>query len=150
MLHWNGQSLTREDVQPNATLFSAVATADRVYAVGQSNSSLGIIFEREDGAWHPAAVADSLEGSPPWRGVAAHAGEVYAVGEEGAVARRTPTGWVPESPGLSGEDLHVAWISPDASVWAVGGKFDQAITEDGVMLYRGERAVPPLPEAVNP
>jgi hypothetical protein len=132
MLHWNGSALERVELEADV-LFSVGTGTDRVVAVGESRSE-GVVFEYDDGEWQ---AAPAIAGAPPWRGVAADGDRAYAVGEFGTVLRRDPSGWVSDPTALTSEDFHAAWLDPGGGLWVVGGRFDQPVTEDGVLLHKG-------------
>jgi len=122
------------------SLFSIGATANVVVAVG-GNVTNGRIYERVGTAWSNKTINPS---DPPWRGVAASEGGVFAVGQEGHVAERTSDGWVPEIPPGVVDSFHAAWVDPQGDVWAVGGKFDRIPPIDGIISRKGTTMVAPV------
>lgn len=136
-LHWDGVAVSRVVTGVTSSLFSIVTTPDLVVAAGGATGE-GRIAEHSAGAWTalPSIVP------VPWRGVAAGAGEVYAVGESGVVGQRTATGWqvVPQS--VTQLAFHAAWVDPDGGLWGTGGMFETLpLTRSGFLTYYG--AAPP-------
>jgi hypothetical protein len=133
-LHWDGASLAYVQTDADPSLFAVVTTAaDAVTAGGGSGG--GALYENDGSGWSRAA----LDSPYAWRGLAAAAGRVYAVGEYGLIGRRDGAGaWSIIQQQLIQLPFHAAWIDPDGGFWGVGGKFDQEpLTEDGFLLYMG-------------
>jgi hypothetical protein len=132
-LHWDGTALTRMPTGTTSSLFSIVTTPDVVVAVG-GYTGLGEILEYNGTGWTklPSLIPVA------WRGVAAGAGQVYAVGTAGATARRTAAGWSLLARPPTQLDFHAAWVDPDGGLWGVGGKFDTVpLTQEGFLTYYG-------------
>jgi hypothetical protein len=134
-LHWDGTALTRMATGITSPLFSIVTTPDVVIAVG-GYTGLGQIVEygAGTGAWttQPSLIPVA------WRGTAAGAGQIFAVGESGAVAQRIATGWSLLDPPMTQNSFHAAWVDPNGGLWGVGGMFDTVpLTSDGYLAYYG-------------
>jgi len=132
-LHWDGTALIRMPTGITASLFSIVTTPDVVIAVGGS-AGLGQIVEYGAGAWttQPSLIPVA------WRGTAAGSDQVFAVGESGAVARRTVAGWSLLDQPMTQDSFHAAWVDPEGGLWGVGGMFDTLpLTSDGFLAYYG-------------
>ncbi|MBN2493674.1 MAG: hypothetical protein JXR96_03695 [Deltaproteobacteria bacterium] len=87
---------------------------DSAWAAG-----VGGAIQRFDGArWRRYDLGPRDDLNDIW----SHGSEVWAVGRQGAVLRKTPHGWqtsvaaVPSSP-----DLHAIWGSGNGPIWVVGG-----------------------------
>src|SRR5690606_27986869 len=107
-----------------------------------TNLANGVLYEHDGEGW--ASRVPTVDG-PVWRGVTPTGEHAYVVGMFGAVLRLTPSGWASDPHGLTTEALHAAWSDAAGNLFAVGGKFDQALTTDGVLLYKGTAELPPLP-----
>jgi len=132
-LHWDGAALTKMPTGTKSSLFSIVTTPDVVVAVG-GYTGLGEILEYDGAAWSelPSLIPVA------WRGVAAGADQVYAVGVSGAAAQRTAAGWQLLDRPPTQLDFHAAWIDPQGGLWGVGGHFDTVpLTQDGFLAYYG-------------
>jgi hypothetical protein len=132
-LHWDGTALTRMPTGIASSLFSIVTTPDVVIAVG-GYMGQGQIVEYAAAGWT----------SPPslipvaWRGAAAGADRVYAVGEAGAVGQRTAAGWSLLDRPKTQDNFHAAWVDPEGGLWGVGGLFDTLpLTSEGFLAYYG-------------
>lgn len=140
-LRWNGATLERQLTGATSPLFSIATTPERVFAVG-GVPSFGEMVEQTGAAWEPVDL------NPPvaWRGLAARARTVFALGESGVVARLEEAGWAfVEQTSIQG-DFHAAWIDPEDGLWSVGGAFNRTpLTTDGFITYFGARAIAPLP-----
>jgi hypothetical protein len=133
-LHWDGTVLTRMPTGITSSLFSIVTTPDVAIAVG-GYTGLGQIVEYGAGAWttQPSLIPVA------WRGIAAGAGQVFAVGESGTVAQRTvAAGWSLLDRPMTQDSFHAAWVDPEGGLWGVGGMFDTLpLTSDGFLAYYG-------------
>ena len=142
VLHWDGQALTSERIGGTGeSLFSIGCTMTRCATAG-SNTTNGVLYENEGAGW--ASKVPTMDG-PIWRGVTPIGEPTYVVGQFGAVLRRDGDGWKAETHGLTIEALHAAWADDDGNLFAVGGKFDRAITLDGILLFKGSAELPALP-----
>lgn len=136
-LHWDGAALTRVPTSLTVSLFSIVTTPDVVIAVGGTTGD-GEILENKGPAW----VAQPSLVPVAWRGVAAGADRVYAVGESGVVAQRTPTGWNVITQSVTQLAFHAAWVDPQGGLWGVGGMFDTLpLTTSGFLTYYGAATI---------
>jgi hypothetical protein len=142
MLHWDGAALTRDDVAEAADdpLFSVSCDSDRCVAVGGTTN--GGIFENTGDGW---VSSSPTEDAPVWRGVVVSDSGAQVVGLFGTMLTDDGGEWVADPQDLSSENLHASWVDPDGGVWAVGGKFDSPMTEDGVLLFKGENVPAELP-----
>lgn len=142
VLHWDGAALSSSTVGASGeSLFSLGCNAERCVTAG-SNTTNGVLYENTGADW--VSKVPTLDG-PVWRGVTPTGEHAYVVGQFGAVLRRDGNGWVPDSHGLTIETLHAAWSDDDGNLFTVGGKFDRALTIDGVVLFKGSSELPPLP-----
>lgn len=139
-LHWDGAALTSVATGVASSLFSIVTTPDVAIAVG-GYTGQGAIVEHTAGStgWttqpSPAPIT--------WRGVAAGAGRVFAVGEAGVVGQRTSTGWTLVDRYVTQLTFHAAWVDPAGGLWGVGGMFDALpLTSEGFLAYYGAAALP--------
>jgi hypothetical protein len=141
VLHWDGQSLTRENVgNVDENLFSIGVRSNLVVAVG-GNITNGQIYERVGTTWTKQTFQSS---NPPWRGVAVTEDAVYAVGQEAHVAQRGSSGWTEDVAEDAFDSFHAAWIDPKNALWAVGGKFDRIPPIDGIIAYKGTSSITPV------
>jgi hypothetical protein len=142
VLHWDGQTLTSEQIGTNdESLFSLGCTAALCLTAG-GNASNGVLYENAGSGWSSKVPT---EDGPVWRGVTPTGEDPYVVGQSGAVMRRGTGTYATERHGLTTEALHAAWVDADGNVFAVGGKFDRALTIDGVVIYKGTTDLPALP-----
>lgn len=136
-LHWDGTALTRVSTGiTTSSLFSIVTTPDVEIAVG-GYTGLGEIVEHTAAGWtaQPSLIPVA------WRGVAAGADHVYAVGEAGAVAERTASTWTLLERPSTQTAFHAAWVDPQGGLWGVGGKFETLpLTQEGFLAYYGVAA----------
>jgi hypothetical protein len=141
-LHWNGAALTRAPTGVTSSLFSIVTTPDVVISVG-GNTGRGDIVEHDATGWTTQPSISPVA----WRGVAAGADQVYAVGESGVVGQRTAAGWKLFDRPVTQLNFHAAWVDPKGGLWAVGGMFDTLpLTSEGFLSYYGAVA----PREVSP
>lgn len=131
-----------ERVQTGARerLLTVHAVGDRIAAVGGEQE--GTLIE----LWPDRRSATRLRGGAPLQGVAlVGEAEGWAVGEGGAIYRRTSRGWAAEPHGLTlgVEALQSVWIDEAGGVWAVGGNLLSPALDQGVLLRRGSR-IPPV------
>ncbi len=132
-LHWDGAALTRMPTGVTSSLFSIVTTPDLVVAVG-GDTGAGEIVEYEGAGWttQPSLITVA------WRGAAAGAHKVYAVGEAGTVGQRTSTGWSLLDRPVTNVNFHAAWVDQRGELWGVGGIFDTVpLTSAGFLAYYG-------------
>lgn len=142
VLHWDGTALTSMATGATSSLFSVVTTPEVAVAVG-GYTGQGQIVEHAAGS---AGWTTQPSLAPvTWRGAAAGAGQLFAVGESGVVAHRTSTGWSLVDRFVTQLTFHAAWVDPAGGLWGVGGMFDTLpLTSDGFLAYYG--AVEALPE----
>lgn len=142
VLHWDGQALSSEEVGPaGQSLFSIGCTAGRCVTAGTNNAN-GVLYENDGSGWTSRVPT---EDGPIWRGITPTGDHQYVVGMFGAVLRRAGDKWEADAHGKTPEALHAAWSDADGNLFAVGGKFDRAVTIDGVLLYKGTATLPALP-----
>lgn len=142
VLHWDGQSLSNEQIGTTSeSLFSIGCHETRCVTVG-TNTTNGVLYEHEGQSW---VSKNPMPNGPVWRGVTPTGPHRFVVGVFGAVIRDVDGEWVSDMHGLTGESLHAAWSDDEGNLFAVGGKFDRALTIDGVLLYKGKTELPPLP-----
>jgi hypothetical protein len=133
-LHWDGAALTSMPTGISSSLFSIVTTPDVVISAGGVPGQEGRIVEHDAAGWTTQALVSPVA----WRGVAAGADQVYAVGESGVVAQRTATGWSLTEGLVTEFTFHAAWVDPTGGLWGVGGMFDTLpLTLDGFLTYYG-------------
>jgi hypothetical protein len=133
-LHWDGAALTRMPTGITSSLFSIVTTPDVVIAVGGTTGLQGQIVEYGTAGWttQPSLIPVA------WRGAAAGADRVYAVGESGTVGQRTAAGWSLLDRPMTQDNFHAAWVDPQGGLWGVGGMFDTLpLTSNGFLAYYG-------------
>ncbi|HWO26800.1 MAG TPA: hypothetical protein VNO30_49060 [Kofleriaceae bacterium] len=142
VLHWDGQTISNERIGATGeSLFSIGCHESRCMTAG-TNITNGVLYQNDGQGW--VSRVPTPDG-PIWRGVTPLGEHAYVVGMVGSVLRLTPQGWVSDPHGLTTEALHAAWSDADGNLFAVGGKFDRALTIDGVMLYKGKTELPALP-----
>jgi len=142
VLHWDGQALSSERIGgTEESLFSIGCHAGRCVTAG-TNISNGVLYQNDGEGW--SSRVPTADG-PVWRGVTPMGEHAYVVGMFGAVIRLDAGRWVSDPHGLTTEALHAAWSDAEGNLYAVGGKFDRALTIDGVLLYRGKSELPALP-----
>ncbi|MDB4961826.1 MAG: hypothetical protein JWP01_1825 [Myxococcales bacterium] len=142
VLHWDGQTLSNEMIGGNdESLFSIGCTAELCLTAG-TNGSNGVLYENSGAGWSSKVPT---EDGPVWRGVTPAGDDPYIVGQFGAVARRGTGKYITEKHALTSESLHSAWVDDDGNLFAVGGKFDRALTIDGVVIFKGTIDLPVLP-----
>jgi hypothetical protein len=139
-LHWDGVALTSVATGVTSSLFSIVTTPQVAVAVG-GYTGRGDIVE------HTAGSAGwTVQPSPApvtWRGVAAGASRVFAVGESGVVGERTSAGWSLVDRFVTQLTFHAAWVDPTGGLWGVGGMFDTLpLTSEGFLAYFGSETLP--------
>jgi hypothetical protein len=133
-LHWDGTALTRMATGVTSSLFSIVTTPDVVVAVGGFTGQEGQIVEYGTAGWTTQSFAVPVA----WRGAAAGADRVYAVGESGVVGQRAATGWSLLGQPPTHDSFHAAWVDPEGGLWGVGGVFDTPpLTSQGFLAYYG-------------
>lgn len=142
-LHWDGAALTSVATGVTSSLFSIVTTPEVAVAVGGYTGQGAIVEHTAGGAgW-------TVQPSPApitWRGVAAGASRVFAVGESGVVGQRTSAGWVLVDRFVTNLTFHAAWVDPAGGLWGVGGMFDTLpLTSDGFLAYYGVGTLPEVP-----
>lgn len=121
VLHKGAGGWARLPVDRTDTLFTVSGRAGQVWITGGGRSS--VLLEGDASGLKdlsPPGVA-LLQGVAPDPSAP---GAAWAVGEQGAVYRRGPTGWEAAATGLTlpVESLHAVWVDPAGGVWAVGGK----------------------------
>ncbi|HEY0255209.1 MAG TPA: hypothetical protein VGC41_26960 [Kofleriaceae bacterium] len=137
MLHWDGTTLSSENLGVDGSLLSVAGSSKRFITVGEANG--GVIFENDGGGWKSAY--QTTNGSF-LTGVAVSESDAYAVGQFGTVVHRTDS-WSPEK-GVTTQNLHGAFIDSAGGVWAAGGQFDSNPMTAGVLIHSGD-PVPALP-----
>ncbi len=141
-LHWDGAAFTRVPTSTTSSLFSVVTTPDVVIAVG-GYTGLGEILEYDGTSWAAQPTLIPVA----WRGTAAGADAVFAVGEAGTAAQRTAAGWRLLDRPPTQRNFHAAWVDPQGGLWGVGGNFDTVpLTQEGFLAYYGAAA----PSEVSP
>lgn len=116
------------------TLLSIGVNSERVVVAGGDAS--GVLYEHDGAGW--AAADLPIDPGGLWRGVAMNDDDAFVVGDRGQSMRRLPGGsWAFEEPRLTEESLHAAWLDPEGTLWAVGGKFTGQPMSDGVLIRRG-------------
>jgi hypothetical protein len=139
-LHWDGTALTSVTSGVMSSLFSIVTTPEVAIAVG-GYTGQGAIVEHTAGS--PGWTTQPSPAPITWRGVAAGAGRVFAVGEAGVVGQRTSAGWSLVDQYVTQLTFHAAWVDPTGGLWGVGGMFDTLpLTSDGFLAYYGVAALP--------
>ena len=142
VLHWDGQSLSNQQVGGvEESLFSIGCHGARCVTAG-TNITNGVLYQ-DDGQGFMSRVPTN--DGPVWRGVTPMGEHAYVVGMFGAVIRLADGRWVSDPHGKTTEALHAAWSDAEGNLFAVGGKFDRALTIDGVLLYKGKAELAPLP-----
>lgn len=142
VLHWNGQQLSSEVIgASDESLFSISCTTGRCVAVGGNNGT-AVLYQDDGQGWGARTLPNGLN---PLRGITPTGAHTYAVGEFGVVLRYDGKNFVPDAHGKGSEALHAAWSDDAGNLFAVGGMFDRFPTLNGVLLYKGEATVPPLP-----
>lgn len=136
-LHWDGAALTRMPTGVTSSLFSIVTTPDLVVAVG-GDQTAGEIVEYGGAGWTTQPSLFPVA----WRGAAAGADKVYAVGEAGTVGQRTSAGWSRLDRPVTDVNFHAAWVDQRGGLWGVGGIFDTVpLTSAGFLAYYGAEAL---------
>jgi len=142
VLHWDGQTLSNEQVgKPEESLFSIGCNSKRCVTAG-TNLTNGVLYQNDGNGW--VSRVPTQDG-PIWRGVTPMGDHTWVVGVSGAVLRLDDSRWKSDPQELTIESLHAAWSTAEGELFAVGGKFDRAITIDGVFLFKGTTELPPLP-----
>lgn len=132
-VHWDGSTLTQDNIPTGESVFTVHSNADRFVAVGGFGT--GTVFENDGSGW----VNVSPQGSEPLIGVYVGDESAYAVGQFATVMKRVGQTWELEPTDVDVfESLHAVWIDPSGGVWAVGGQVQAFPLVRGVMLYRGE------------
>lgn len=136
MLHFDGQAITEVTSPTSRALFTVHAAAGRMTAVGGFGT--GVILEREGGVWRDVTP----EGALQMIGVCVTADGGWAVGVDGAIMQRTDEGWTPDDIRVpTYQPLHAVWVDPEGGIWAVGGQVLAYPLINGVLVYRGNRAL---------
>lgn len=142
--HWDGAALSKVPSGVTSSLFSIVTTPEVDVAVG-GYTGQGAIVEHtaSDAGWTVATSPAPIT----WRGVAAGAGQIFAVGESGVVGQRTSAGWTLVDRFVTNSNFHAAWVDPTGGLWGVGGMFDTLpLTSDGFVAYYGVSGVQEIPK----
>jgi hypothetical protein len=143
ILHWDGQSLTNEQVGGSEeSLFSIGCYTSGCVSAG-TNVTNGVLYKNDNNQGWVSDVP--TEDGPVWRGVTPTGDNTYVVGTFGAVIHLTPSGWVSDPHALTSESLHATWADADGELFAVGGRFDQIPTTEGILLHKGTETLPTLP-----
>jgi hypothetical protein len=140
ILHWDGSAITNEKIGGEELLFSIGCSGTRCVSAG-TNTTNGVLYQNDGAGWVSRVPTTT---GPVWRGVTPLGDDTYVVGQAGAVIHLVDDTWVSDPPKLSIKTLHANW-NVDGNVFAVGGDFDQAITAEGVLLFKGATELPPLP-----
>ena len=143
LMHYDGQGFEAVDAATSRALLTIHGREDGslVTAVGGQFSAT-LVASKDGGDFE-----DVTPEGPPLQtfGVFHRDAEAFAVGMQGTVLHHDGTSWAEEVTGLDiFEDLHAVWIDPDAGVWAVGGQLISPPFEQGALIYKGERAPPPI------
>lgn len=142
ILHWDGQAISSERIGATGeSLFSIGCHEGRCVTAG-TNTTNGVLYQNDGAGW--VSKVPTPDG-PVWRGITPMGAHTYVVGMIGSVLRLKDGSWVSDPHGLTTEALHAAWSDAEGNLFAVGGKFDRAITIDGVLLYKGKTVLPALP-----
>lgn len=134
-LHRDAKSWERVDIPGGSKLFTVHGRGDTVLGVGGFFSAL--IVELSPGA--------ASEVTPPGEVLqlnGVHVGPEFsvAVGNEGSVWRRDPTGaWTADADAPNVPlDYHATYIDPDGGVWAVGGRLSDLPPTQGLLAHHGQ------------
>lgn len=140
LYHFDGTAWTRVESSSMRTLLTLHVIDGAATAVGGAGT--GVLVERAaDGTWHDSAP----DLTPQLMGVWLTPDGGRASGINGTILRRSGGTWSIEEHGLDlAEHLHSVWIDPDGGVWSVGGQILSEPFYDGVIVYQGPQAIPPV------
>ncbi|MBL8616799.1 MAG: hypothetical protein JNM72_14395 [Deltaproteobacteria bacterium] len=138
-LHYDGAAWSVVPTGTEELLFTVHAAGDQVLIVGPATVLEG-------------GVDGLVNVTPTGAGILQGAcvdgdGTAIVTGQSGTVWSRAPgADWELDlnATGLSPESLHAAWIDPEGGRWAAGGGVLSGGLLDGVVQYRGPRAVAAL------
>jgi hypothetical protein len=136
-VRWDGAALTPVNAGTGESLFTVHADAQRFVAVGGAGT--GSIIESDGGTtWRNVSPG----AAPGLIGVCLTPDGGFAVGQFGAVYKRTSSGWTEEKTQLQiDESFHSVWEDGDGGVWLVGGDVLSLPLTAGIMVYRGPQSV---------
>lgn len=139
-VHWNGTEFEAGDSGSERMLFTVHGVADgqpAFVAVGGYGDAVIVEHDGDGTAWHNATPDPPL---PQLFGVCMIGpNDGYAVGLDGAVARRRGSAWNLLDIGMELFDpFHSVWVDPDGGVWAAGGDVMSPVPRDGMLLHSGE------------
>jgi len=137
-VHWDGESFEQGDPDTTRRLLTVHGAPDGdplFAAVGGFGG--GVISEYDGHAWHDVTPSGAF---PEVFGVyLTGGGRGYAVGWDGAVARRSNNGWRLEETGINTDkSLHSVWVDPSGGVWAAGGDILAPPLFDGMLIHKGQ------------
>lgn len=132
VLNFDGIRWREIDTDGARALLTIHGNGSRVVAVG--GDFAGAILELENGRM----VDRTPAGMPIMNGVSvAPDGSAVAVGQGGAIARRSDGGWQVEATPLDPfRDYHAVWTDPQGGLWMVGGNLTVDL-DAGVLAYAG-------------
>lgn len=140
--HWDGATFAESASGTNATLFGVWATAPNdVWAVGGTpdgaTSDNAIVLHYDGSTWKKEDVGETRKIAffKVW-GVPGAPGELYVVGEAGAIWHRVQGAWKAEGAGLGAGRLTTVAGCSATEIYAVGGR--DLLVSDGTTWKRAE------------
>jgi hypothetical protein len=136
-IRYDGTSFEQVPSGTTRSLFTVHGNSERTVAVGGYGT--GTVIENDGSGWVDVTTPAMVQ----MVGVYLTEDDGYAVGIDGAVYRRTDTGWQPEATNLAVyEQFHAVWLDPEGGVWAVGGQTLSEPLIRGVLIYKGITKIP--------
>lgn len=129
VLHWDGDAITRVEVDTQEQLFTVSGTDDEVAIVGGSDTGV-LMVGGVDGF-----VEDTPPGAPLLQAVTYNEdGVLLTAGADGFSAARVRGEWEALDLGLTPQpqSIHAMWAN-DGVIWAAGGKVLSPMLNEGVM-----------------
>lgn len=140
--HWDGATFAERASGTTATLFGVWATAPNdVWAVGGTpdgaTSDNAIVLHYDGSTWKTEDVGETRKIAffKVW-GVPGAPGELYVVGEAGAIWHRVQGAWKAEGAGLGAGRLTTVAGCSATEIYAVGGR--DLLVSDGTTWKRAE------------
>ena len=135
ILRYDGNTWTEIPSGTERPLFTVHGNSRDVVAVGGFGT--GVIVEQAGAEF----VDRTAPGANQLNGVfLPEEGGGVAVGNDGAYAARTRSGWEVQAPADTVFGFHAVWVDPEGGVWAAGGDLSTDL-KHGLVAYAGSRTI---------